>query len=229
MEDELAIDHETRIRREAHRQVTDRAALHAILDEALVAHVGVVRDGRPLVLPFACARDGDSLLLHGSTGSGLLRIGAGDAVCVTVTHLDGLVLARTTFDSSMRYRSAVVHGTAAEVTGPEKEGALTVLTEHLFPGRSAEVRASTAKELAATLVLRVPLDRASVKVAAGPPEVDPDDTEPRSVWAGIVPLAVVAEDPVASPDVPPGVEVPASVLAVRERARARSRGTGPTR
>ena len=117
---QLPVDDTTRIRRESERQVTDRAALDAILDEALIAHVGVVRDGKPLVLPFACARQGDHLLLHGSTGSGLLRIAAGDDVCVSVTHVDGLVFARTTFDSSMRYRSAVVneiarHGKSAEL------------------------------------------------------------------------------------------------------------------
>jgi nitroimidazol reductase NimA-like FMN-containing flavoprotein (pyridoxamine 5'-phosphate oxidase superfamily) len=211
MAGELPIDETTRIRREAHRQVADRAVLHAILDDALMAHVGVVRDGAPLVLPFACARDDDTLLLHGSTGSGLLRVADRDEVCVSVTHLDALVFARTTFDSSMRYRSAVVHGTATSVTGPEKARALAVLSEHLFPGRTAEVREPTAKELAATLVLRVSLDRASVKVAAGPPEVDPDDAEPRSVWAGLVPLATVAGEPVAAPDVPAGVAVPPSV------------------
>jgi nitroimidazol reductase NimA-like FMN-containing flavoprotein (pyridoxamine 5'-phosphate oxidase superfamily) len=209
---ELPVDATTRIRRESERQVTERAALEAILDEALVAHVGVVRDGRPLVLPFAVARDGDHLLLHGSTGSGLLRIAAGDDVCVTVTHLDGLVFARTTFDSSMRYRSAVVHGVAEAVPAHQKEAALTVLSEHLFPGRTAEVRASTPKELAATSVLRVSLATASVKVAAGPPEIDPDDVEPRSVWAGIVPLTVQAGEAVPAPDVPPGVPTPASVL-----------------
>ncbi|QIK65063.1 pyridoxamine 5'-phosphate oxidase family protein [Nocardioides sp. HDW12B] len=213
----LVVDDATRIRREAHRQVTDRDALDAVLDEALLAHVGVVRDGRPLVLPFACARDGDHLLLHGSTGSGLLRIAAGDEVCVEVTHLDGLVFARTTFDSSMRYRSAVVHGVAEEVPADDKARALDLLSDHLFPGRTAELRAPTAKELAATLVLRVSLESASVKVAAGPPEVDPDDHEPRSVWAGIVPLALRADQPLASPDVPHGVDVPASVRATLTR------------
>jgi uncharacterized protein len=226
MSEELAVDPTTRIHREAERQVRDRGALHAILDEALVAHVGVVRDGLPLVLPFACARDGDSLLLHGSTGSGLLRIATGDALCVTVTHLDGLVFARTTFDSSMRYRSAVVHGTATVLAGEEKKNALTTLSDHLFPGRTAEVREPTGKELAATLVLRLPLDRVSVKVAAGPPEVDPEDHEPRSVWAGVLPLSVVAGEPMASPDVPPGVAVPASI----DRAVARTvRTPGPGR
>jgi uncharacterized protein len=220
----LTVDETTRIRREAQRQVTDRAVLHDILDEALVAHVGVVRDGVPLVLPFACARDGDSVLLHGSTGSGLLRIASGDPVCVTVTHVDALVFARTTFDSSMRYRSAVVHGTATSVTGPEKAEAVRALSEHLFPGRTAEVREPTDRELAATLVLRVPLDQVSVKVAAGPPEVDPDDDEPRTVWAGIVPLSTVAGEPVPSPDVPAGSGFPSSVeRMLRARGPARSR------
>jgi nitroimidazol reductase NimA-like FMN-containing flavoprotein (pyridoxamine 5'-phosphate oxidase superfamily) len=209
--EDLAVDEVTRIRREAHRQVTQRSVLHAVLDDALLAHVGVVRDGRPLVLPFACARDGDSLLLHGSTGSGLLRLASGDDVCVTVTHLDALVFARTTFESSMFYRSAVVHGPATVLGGSEKSEALQTLSEHLFPGRTAEVRDPDAKELAATLVLRVPLEHASVKVAEGPQEVLTDDDEPRTVWSGVVPLALVAGSPVPGPDVPPGVEVPRSV------------------
>ena len=213
----LPLDDRTLIRREAHRQVTDREALHALLDEALVAHVAVVRDELPVVLPFACARDGDSLLLHGSTGSGLLRAATGTPVCVSVTHLDGLVFARTTFDSSMRYRSAVVHGVATPLAGEEQATALRVLSDHLFPGRTAEVRDNTAKEVAATLVLRVPLDTASVKVAAGPPQVDPDDHEPRDVWAGVLPLRLTAGEPQPAPDVPAGVPVPESV----RRAAAR--------
>ena len=207
----LRVDDVTRVRREAHRQVTDRAVLDAILDEAVLAHVAVVRDGLPLALPFAVARDGDTLLLHGSSGAGGLRLGAGGPVCVSVAHVDGLVFARTTFDSSMRYRSAVVHGVAEVVPDDEKEHALEVLSDHLFAGRTAEVRRPSRKELAATLVLRLRLDSASVKVAAGPPEVDPDDVEPRTVWAGIVPTAFVAGEPVAAPDVPDEVEVPASV------------------
>jgi hypothetical protein len=226
MSERLPIDESTRIRRESHRQVTDRAALEEILDEALVAHVGVVRDGTPLVLPFACARDGDSLLLHGSTGAGLLRLASGTPVCVTVTHLDALVFARTTFDSSMRYRSAAVHGVATAVPDTEKEAALEVLSEHLFPGRTREVRRSTPKELAATVVLRVPLDRASVKVAAGPPEIDPEDVEPRSVWSGLLPLAVTAGEPVAAPDVPDDVPVPASVRRAALRADGRATRSG---
>jgi uncharacterized protein len=213
----LRVDDVTRLTRERERQVTDVEQLHRILDEALAAHVGVVRDGRPVVLPMAIARDGDSVLLHGSTGGGLLRDGVDSPVCVTVTHLDGLVFARTTFESSMRYRSAVVHGTARTLHGEEKERALDVLSDHLFPGRTAEVRRPDRKELAATLVLRVALDSASVKVAAGPLEVDPDDHEPRDVWAGIVPMTVRVGEPVAGPDVPAGVPVPESVRRTLDR------------
>src|SRR4051794_14783429 len=195
----LPVDELTRVRREAHRQVTERAALDAILDGALIAHVGIVREGRPIVLPFACARDGDSLLLHGSTGSGLLRVADGDDVCVTVTHIDGLVYARSTFESSMRYRSAVVHGVARAIPEEHKDAALLVLSEHLFPARTAEVRRSTPKALAATMALRVPLDRVSVKASSGPPLVDPDDDEPKTIWAGIIPLSTVAGEPLPAP------------------------------
>jgi nitroimidazol reductase NimA-like FMN-containing flavoprotein (pyridoxamine 5'-phosphate oxidase superfamily) len=215
----LPIDETTRVRREADLQVRERSVLHAILDEALVAHVAVVRDGKPLVLPFACARDGDALLLHGSTGSGLLRLAAEEPVCVAVTHLDGLVFARTTFESSMHYRSAVVHGVAETLSGDEKEEALRVLSDHLFPGRSAEVRASTSRELAATLVLRLPLASASVKVSDGPPE--PGDEESDDVWSGVLPLQLVAGAPVAAAQVRPGVGVPQSVRRAASRGAAR--------
>lgn len=215
--DDLPVDPTTRLTRHQERQVTERETLHAILDEALIAHVGVMRDGDPVVLPMACARDGDSLLIHGSTGGGLLRDGVDSEVCVTVTHVDGLVFARTTFESSMRYRSAVVHGVARAVHGEEKARALDVLSDHLFSGRMAEVRGHSRKELAATLVLRVPLDRASVKVAAGPPEVDPDDDEPREVWAGIVPMSLRAGEPLTGPDVPDGTTPPESVQRTLRR------------
>jgi uncharacterized protein len=216
----LRVDDTTRVRREAHRQVTDRAALHAILDEALLAHVAVVRDGLPLVLPLAVARDGDTLLLHGSTGAGGLRLGAGGPVCVSVAHVDGLVFARTTFESSMRYRSAVVHGVAEVVPDDEKEEALQVLADRLFSGRTEEVRRPSRKEVSSTLVLRLSLDSASVKVAEGPPEIDPEDVEPRSVWAGIVPMTLTAGEPVEAPDVPAGVDVPESVRRTLSRYNA---------
>ena len=165
----------TDVRRLPELQVHDVSALHAILDHALHASVGVQVDGQPFVLPMACARDGDHLLLHGSTGSRLMReLSTGAAVCVSVTLLDGLVYARSAFESSMRYRSATVLGTATEVPAEDRLRALEVLTEHLLPGRWAELRAPLPKELAATSVLRVPLDEWSVKVSTGFSE-DPDE------------------------------------------------------
>lgn len=207
---------ELRVRRLPEYQVTERAALDALLDEALIAHVAVVRDGAPILLPFACARDGDSLLLHGSTGAGVLRVAAEEKLAVGVTHLDGLVYARSLFESSMHYRSAVVLGRADVLTGAERLRALDVLADHLFPGRGSEVRDHTQKELAATLVLRVPLDRFSVKVSDGPAD-DPDDGEDRSVWAGTVPLWLQAGSPRSAADVPSGVPVSGSALLAASR------------
>ena len=206
----LSVDDETRIRRLPERQRTERAELYAILDAGLVAHVAFVRDGRPVVIPFLYARDGDSLVLHGSTGGGLFLAPAGIEVSVGVTHVDGLVFARSVFDSSANYRSAVVHGRAVAVPAEEKEAALLVVSEHLMPGRWAEVRPSTRKELAATSVLRLGLDRASVKVRAHGPSEEPDDGEDRAVWAGVLPLALVAGVPAPSSDVPPSVRAAAA-------------------
>jgi nitroimidazol reductase NimA-like FMN-containing flavoprotein (pyridoxamine 5'-phosphate oxidase superfamily) len=215
------MDPELRIRRLPEYQVTERAALDAILDEALIAHLAVVRDGSPVLLPFACARDGDSLLLHGSTGAGVLRVAAGDEVAVAVTHLDGLVFARSLFESSMHYRSAVILGRAEPLTGEDRVSALAVLSEHLMPGRADEVRAHLTKELAATLVLRLPLDRFSVKVSVSPAE-DPDDGESREVWAGVVPLTLMGGPPVSSPDVPEHVPVAESASRAAARGTVRS-------
>jgi nitroimidazol reductase NimA-like FMN-containing flavoprotein (pyridoxamine 5'-phosphate oxidase superfamily) len=216
--DQLPVTERTRITRLPYRQVHDRRVLHDVLDAGLVAHVGVVRDGVPVILPVGYARDGDSLLLHGSTGGGLLReAAAGVPVTVTVTLLDGLVYARSLFDSSMNYRCAMVIGTATPVTGPAKVAALRLLAEHLMPGRWDEVREPTRRELAATLVLRLPLAEASVKLRAEGAGGEPDDGESREVWAGVLPLATVAGAPVADPDVPAGVPAPASLDRARER------------
>ena len=207
-------DARTDVRRLPEKQVRDLASLHAILDEALHASVGFEVEGQPFVLPMACARDGDALLLHGSTGSRLMRaLAAGAPVCVSVTHLDGLVDARSAFESSMRYRSATVLGTATEVAADEKLHALEVLTEHLLPGRWAELRAPRPKELAATSVLQVPLDEWSVKVGDGFPD-DPDEDLDEPVWAGVVPMRVAYDDPVDAPDLRPGRPVPAHVIEV---------------
>jgi nitroimidazol reductase NimA-like FMN-containing flavoprotein (pyridoxamine 5'-phosphate oxidase superfamily) len=201
----------TEVRRLPDKQVRDVATFHAILDEAWYASVGIQVDGQPYVLPMACARDGDHLLLHGSTGSRLMRaLVAGAPVCASVTHLDGLVYARSAFESSMRYRSATVLGTAAEVPADERLRALEVLTEHLLPGQWAELRSPLPKELAATSVLRLPLDEWSVKVSSGFSE-DPAEDLHQPVWAGVVPLRVALGTPVDAPDLDPNLPVPAHV------------------
>ena len=198
----------TRVRRLPEKQVHDRAALNALLDSALIGHAGVVADGQPFVLPVAIARDGDRVLCHGSTGSRLFRaLAAGEPTCLTVTVVDGLVLARSQFESSMHYRSAVVLGRCEPLRGHAKRAGLEVLTEHLMPGRSADARPASRKELAATSLLALPLDEWSVKVGAGDPEDAPEDLA-LPVWAGVVPLEHRWGVPVAAPDLRAGLEVP---------------------
>lgn len=199
----------TRVRRLPERAVTDRAALHAVLDAGRVAHVAVVDpDGQPFVVPVAYARDGDRVVFHGSTGSRLFRaLATGAPTCLSVTHLDGLVLARSAFESSMNYRSAMVLGRCTELSGAEKADALRVITEHLLPGRWAEVRHPTPKEDAATLVLALPLDECSVKIRTGGPE-DPQEDVAIPIWAGEVPMAPAFGDPVPADDLAGGIDAP---------------------
>jgi nitroimidazol reductase NimA-like FMN-containing flavoprotein (pyridoxamine 5'-phosphate oxidase superfamily) len=211
----------TQITRLPERQRRDREALHDVLDSALVAHVGLVRDGVPVVLPLLHARDGDRLLLHGSTGGGLLRAAAaGEPVAVAVTVVDGLVVADSLFESSANYRSAVVFGRCRVVPPEGRLEALRALSEHLLPGRWGEVRLPTPKELAATIVLELPLDEASVKVRTGPPSpadataAPPPDGVP--LWWGVVPLAQAPGEPVPAPDLPAGIPLPPSVRALLE-------------
>lgn len=200
----------TKLRRMPERGSHDRAVLDAILDEALVCHVGLVEDdGRPVVIPTGFVRDGDRLILHGSKASRMLRaLASGKDVCVTVTLIDGLVLARSGFNHSMNYRSAVVFGRAAPVPDGEKEAALRVYMERLLPGRWDDLRPATAKELLATEVVSLPLDEASAKVRGYGVKDEPEDAA-WPVWAGIVPLALMASKPVADAGVrapvPPGV------------------------
>jgi nitroimidazol reductase NimA-like FMN-containing flavoprotein (pyridoxamine 5'-phosphate oxidase superfamily) len=208
----------THITRLGDRQVFDRDALNAILDSATIAHVGFVRDGEPIVLPVGIGRDGDTLLIHGSTGSPFFRdMSDGRPLAITVTHLEGLVYARSAFDSSMNYRSAMIRGCASVVDTADKEQALHVITEHLMPGRASEVRPHKSKELAATLVLRVPLTEASVKISQKMPDEEPDDGDPRIIWAGVLPLRVVAGDPLTSELTPTSTPVASSVLALQKK------------
>jgi nitroimidazol reductase NimA-like FMN-containing flavoprotein (pyridoxamine 5'-phosphate oxidase superfamily) len=203
----------TRVRRLPAKQVEDRAVLDAILDAGRVAHVAVLDDtARPYVLPVGYARAGDSVLFHGSTASRLFRsLSAGADTCLTVTLYDGLVLARSTFESSMHYRCAMVLGRAHQVDGKAKLRALETLTDHLMPGRWAEARHPNRKELAATLVLELPLTEWSVKVSDGPPEDAVEDLT-RNVWAGVVPVRETYGEPLPAPDLPAGTEVPGYVL-----------------
>ena len=188
----------TAVRRLPELAVDERVRLDDLLDEALVAHVGIVDLHGPVVLPMACARDGDTLLVHGSTGSRLVRaLADGAATCTTVTVLDGAIYARSAFSSSMRYRSAVVYGAYRPAT--DQLRALRVLTEHLLPGRWEELRAPTAKELAGTLVLAVALEEWSLKVSDGWPEDEPADLD-TSVWAGVLPCRTVWGEPLDAPD-----------------------------
>lgn len=206
----------TKVRRLADKEVRDREALHRVLDAGLVAHVAVTDEtGQPFVVPVGYARDGDEVLFHGSTASRLFRgLAKGQPTCLTVTLLDGLVLARSTFESSMHYRGAMVLGVCRKLAGAEKERALEVITEHLLPGRWQEARHPSRKELAATMVLALPLTEASVKISAGPPADEPDDV-PRPVWAGVVPIRESFGTPEDAPDLVAPFPVPDYVLRWR--------------
>jgi nitroimidazol reductase NimA-like FMN-containing flavoprotein (pyridoxamine 5'-phosphate oxidase superfamily) len=207
------------LRRGAGRARSDRADLYAVLDAGLVGHLGVVLGGAPVVLPTGDGRRGDTLYLHGSTGAATLRAAAaGTPVCFTVTHLDGVVYARSAFHHSVNYRCAVVHGSARAVSDPaERLLALEVLTEHLAPGSWTATRQPDRKELAATAVLALDLAEASVKVRSGPPGDDERDLD-APVWAGVLPLRTVVGEPEPDPLLPAGSAVPARV---RERVLER--------
>jgi uncharacterized protein len=183
-----------RVKREPQRGVYDRERIDAILDEALVCHLGFAVDGQPYVIPTLHARIGDLLYVHGSAASRMLRHAASDArICVTVTLLDGLVLARSVFNHSIDYRSVVVLGTPRLVEDvAEKREALRAFTEHIAPGRWEEARRPTDQELNATWIISVPLDEASAKIRTGPPEDEPEDLD-LPVWAGVVPIHLAAE------------------------------------
>jgi nitroimidazol reductase NimA-like FMN-containing flavoprotein (pyridoxamine 5'-phosphate oxidase superfamily) len=190
----------TRVVREPHRGVYDRETAYQILDEGFICHVGFVVDGQPFVIPTGYGRKGDNLYIHGSAASRMLRnLDQGVPVCVTVTLLDGLVLARSIFNHSMNYRSVVVLGTAVAVEDPkEKLEALRALSEHILPGRWNESRQPNEKELKATLVMRLPIEEFSAKIRQGPPLDDEEDYS-FPTWAGVIPLQMVAGAPINDP------------------------------
>ncbi len=208
----------TRITREPDRAVYDRATVYQILDEGLICHVGFVVDDQPFVIPTGYGRQGDNLYIHGSVASRMLRrLDQGVPVCVTVTLLDGLVLARSIFNHSMNYRSVVVLGTAVAVEDPqEKLQALRALSEHILPGRWHDARPPNERELKATLVMRLPLEEFSAKVRTGPP-IDDEEDYSFPTWAGVLPLEMVARPPIPDPRLDAKTPVPACAQAYRRR------------
>jgi nitroimidazol reductase NimA-like FMN-containing flavoprotein (pyridoxamine 5'-phosphate oxidase superfamily) len=208
----------TTVKRHPERGAYDREVIDAILDEALICHVGFAIDGQPFVIPTIHARDGDVLYIHGSPGSRMLRtLGNGIDACVTVTLLDGLVLARSVYNHSMNYRSVVVLGRAHEVTEhDEKLRAMQCVVEHILPGRWEDARRPSEKEIKATAILALSLDEASAKIRTGPPTDDEEDLE-LPVWAGVIPLAL--QPAAAVPD--HGATIPTPGYATNyERPRA---------
>lgn len=200
----------TKLRRKPSRGSHERAAVEAILDEALVSHLGFLDDGLPVVIPTLHARLDSHVYLHGSAASRALRESQGAEVCLTATLIDGLVLARAVIHHSANYRSAMLFGTGEWVDDEgEKLTALEVLVEKLAPGRWGEARLPTAKELRATGLLRIPLEQASAKVRSGPPIDDEEDMQ-LPVWAGVIGLRTVAGEPEPDPVLPAGIEPPAS-------------------
>ena len=188
----------TKVKRHPERGAYDRATIDPILDEALICHVGFVQDGQPFVIPTIHARDGNTLYIHGSPGSRMLRnLAEGVDLCVTVTLLDGLVLARSVYHHSMNYRSVVVLGRAREVTErEEKRCAMRTVVEHIVPGRWNDARQPNEGELNGTTILAISLEEASAKIRTGPPK-DIEEDLPLPVWAGVIPLELQPAPPVA--------------------------------
>ena len=200
----------TTLKRLPERGRFDRAQINAILDEGFICHVGFIVNGQPLVIPTGYARADENLIIHGSQASRMLRaVGKGIDVCVTVTLIDGLVLARSAFHHSMNYRSVVVFGSAHLIEGrEEKLAALRALSEHMLAGRWDDVRQPNERELQLTTVLSIPLTECSAKIRTGPPSDDEEDYD-LSIWAGVIPFQFTAGQPVADPRLSPTIALPA--------------------
>ncbi len=208
----------TKLNRIAYKASHEVSDLYSILDNNLVAHVGLVQDGKPLVIPMAYGRSDDIIYLHGSSGSRLMRLlDKAPDVCVSITELNALKVARSTFNSGMHYRSVVIFGKATLIADDKKDEALNALSNAMIPGRVAEVRASTKKELAATIIVSLPLDECSVKISVN--EVDDDEQDlNKGTWAGIVPFIKTIGEPIPADEEAAGLEVPASVRNLTKRS-----------
>jgi uncharacterized protein len=215
---ELSSTPRTALRRHRERGRAGRDDLYAVLDAGRICHLGVIADGVPRVLPTGYGRLGDTLYLHGSSANATFMAGAGQQVCVTVTHLDGLVCARSVFNHSMNYRSAMIFGVARLLTDPDEQIlALRTITEHLTPGQWCYARQPTPKELAATSALALPLAEASVKIRAGGPSDEPAD-QAADVWAGVVPVTMRFGEPEPDAALRPGIDTPEHIRRYQDPA-----------
>ncbi|MEW6324440.1 MAG: pyridoxamine 5'-phosphate oxidase family protein [Nitrospirota bacterium] len=209
------------VKRKPDRGRYDKATIYPIIDEALICHVGFVLDSQPYVIPTIHARQGDRILLHGAKGSRMLKfIQTGGPVCITITVLDGLVLARSVFHHSLNYRSVVLFGRGELIEGQEEKlAAMEVVTEHLIRGRWQEARRPTLQELDATAVVAVPIESASAKIRTGPPIDDEQDYD-LPVWAGVVPIRQAVGEPASDPRLKEGIPAPPSVIAYPGRGES---------
>jgi uncharacterized protein len=210
-----------RVRRQPDRGHYERAAIDAVLDAGLIAHVAFVDDGQPMCIPTLYARVGDDVYIHGSSASRTLRaLARGAPACLTVTIVDGLVLARSVFEHSANYRSAVVLGSFRPIEDDhERLAAFEAFTDKVVPGRWSEARPPNAKELRATQILALPIDEASAKMRSGPPSDDDSEDAALDVWAGVLPLAWTFGEPVPSPGLRNGITLPASVTKLVDTDR----------
>jgi len=206
------------IARQSKRALYDEPTIHAILDAGLVAHVGFTAQDRPMVMPMAYGRDGNTLFIHGASTTRIIKnIDEGFPVCITVTHVDGIVVARSAFHHSMNYRCAVIHGQARHITDPdEHDHALKIITEHLLPGRWNEVRPMLTKERKATGVLAVSMNAVSSKIRAAPPVDDAEDYA-LPIWAGVIPVTTALGRPLDDNRLAENTPLPASLEAARRK------------
>ncbi len=211
----------TTLRRISHKASNEQADLYSILDENLVAHVGVVENGQPLVIPMTYGRSGNTLYLHGSTGSRLMRLLADNAnVCISITELNALKVARSTFNSGMHYRAVVIFGKAKLVSDEEKLVALNTLSDGLIPGRNLEARPTTKKELAATIIISVELNETSVKISRNEVD-DPEEDMNKGYWAGIIPIKSIASDAIPADEESARLPVPPSIRKFIEQRQGK--------
>jgi nitroimidazol reductase NimA-like FMN-containing flavoprotein (pyridoxamine 5'-phosphate oxidase superfamily) len=216
---DIKVNHRNRVKRAPERGVYERDAIYEIVDEALFCHVGFVQDGQPYVIPSIHARDGDDLLLHGATTSRLIRhIQAGHEVCVAITFMDGLVLARSIYSHSMNYRSAMLFGKGRLIEGDEETlHALELLSEHIMPGRWEDARKPNNKELKATAVVSISIESASAKVRTGPPDDEDEDYELR-IWAGVLPIKQCFLNPESDPQSKQDITLPEYISSYHRKS-----------